>query len=457
MDDFKKILVVGLGYRTGLATSNFLAQKGKDVVVTDIKSENELKDIIAKLNSNVKVIAGDQSPKILDMGFDLIVLSPGVPANIPLIQEALKREIPVIAEIELAYKYMKGRIVGITGTDGKSTTTSLTGHIFKEIGFKTFVGGNIGIPLVSFADETTDDSVIVIELSSFQLETIDKFKPDIASILNLTPDHLDRYNSMEDYFAAKKRIFKNQGAEDFFVYNFDNPYLSMCIAEYPANSRSFSTLVDSRDAFYRDGIVYFKRGEKYIPVIEESKLNIIGIHNIQNVMAACLMVFAMLDKLAMDVDYKKIAEACYSFKGLEHRMEFVMEFQGRKFVNDSKATTIGAVEMAVNSIKDKGVIIIGGRTKGDDYSRLVPVLSGKARAVVLIGESSDEFARLFKDYNYIKATTMEDAVSKAFENSLEGDMILLSPACASFDMFTSYDERGKVFKECVRKLKEGLI
>jgi len=456
-DEYKNILVVGLGYRTGLATSNFLAGKGKSVTVTDIKTEPELKDIIDKLDPAVKVIAGDQSPEILDAGFELVVLSPGVPAVIPLVVEAKKRGIPVIAEIELAYRYMKGRIIAITGTDGKSTTTTLTGYIFRALGFCTFVGGNIGVPLVTFADDTTDDSVTVIELSSFQLETIDTFRPDVAAILNVTPDHLDRYNSIDDYFAAKKRIFMNQTDDDWFVYNKDNEILALSGNEYPRNVLKFSAKDSDADAdsFFLNNSVYYRSEVIDLIIAQENELKIIGIHNMQNIMASILMVVALHKKLGAVPDFDRIVEACRSFPGLEHRMENVGEYMGRTFVNDSKATTIGAVEMAVKSIKDKGVIIVGGRTKGDDYSRLVPVLKDKARMIVLIGESSDEFAELFKDSPHVRAGSMEDAVVKAMQASEDGDMILLSPACASFDMFTSYDERGKVFKECFRKLMEG--
>jgi len=456
-DEYKNILVVGLGYRTGLATSNFLAGKGKSVTVTDIKTEPELKDIIDKLDPAVKVIAGDQSPEILDAGFELVVLSPGVPAVIPLVVEAKKRGIPVIAEIELAYRYMKGRIIAITGTDGKSTTTTLTGYIFRALGFCTFVGGNIGVPLVTFADDTTDDSVTVIELSSFQLETIDTFRPDVAAILNVTPDHLDRYNSIDDYFAAKKRIFMNQTDDDWFVYNKDNEILASSGNEYPRNVLKFSSKDSDADAdsFFLNNSVYYRSEVIDLIIAQENELKIIGIHNMQNIMASILMVVALHKKLGAVPDFDRIVEACRSFPGLEHRMENVGEYMGRTFVNDSKATTIGAVEMAVKSIKDKGVIIVGGRTKGDDYSRLVPVLKDKARMIVLIGESSDEFAELFKDSPHVRAGSMEDAVVKAMQASEDGDMILLSPACASFDMFTSYDERGKVFKECFRKLMEG--
>jgi UDP-N-acetylmuramoylalanine--D-glutamate ligase len=456
-EDFKKVLVVGLGYRTGVAAAGFLSARGADVTVSDMKSEDELKDLIAKLHTSVKVIAGHQRPEILDAGFDLIVLSPGVPAGIPLIQEALGRKIPVISEIELAFRNMKGSFVGITGTDGKSTTTSLTGHIFKELGFDTFIGGNIGIPLISFADQTTDKTVTVIELSSFQLETVDTFKPDVAAILNVTPDHLDRYDGMESYFEAKKRIFKHQDNNDFFIYNRDNEILENSRMDYPSNTLTFSIDDDSADSFYRDGVIYIIHEGSTIPAVKVKKLSILGIHNIQNVMASLLMVTSLHKKLKIEPDFDMIAAACYSFSGLEHRMELAGEYMGRTFVNDSKATTIGAVEMAVKSISNKGILIIGGRTKGDDYSRLRDIVGEKARCIVVIGESSDMFSEIFSGFNVVRASSMEDAVAKSMKNSEEGDMILLSPACASFDMFSSYDERGKVFKESFRKLIKGEI
>lgn len=452
---YKKVLIVGLGYRTGAAAAGFLSSRGVDVTVTDIKSREELADIISKLDPSVKVIAGRQNPEILDEGFDLVVLSPGVPASIPLVREAVTRGVSVISEIELAFRNMKGRFVGITGTDGKSTTTSLTGHILTELGIDTLVGGNIGVPLISFADRATDNTVTVIELSSFQLETVDTFKPDVAAILNVTPDHLDRYDGMDGYFAAKKRIFMRQDDSDFFIYNMDSEILDKSRMEYPSRSLCFSIVDEGADSFYRDGMIYIVHEGLTLPVVETAKLGILGIHNIQNVMASLLMVASMMKKLGAAPDFERMADACYSFKGLEHRMEFAGEFMGRTFVNDSKATTIGAVEMAVKSIKDKGVIIIGGRTKGDDYSRLRNIIGEKARCVVLIGESSELFSGIFSGFNVVRASSMEDAVLKSMENSEAGDMVLLSPACASFDMFTSYDERGKVFKECVRKLVEG--
>ncbi len=451
-----KALVVGLGFRSGLAAANFMARRGVAVTVSDVKSVEELAEIMAQLDPSVKVIAGNQAPEILDDGFDLLVLSPGVPVRIPLVQEALCRGIHVIAEIELAYAFIRGGIIAITGTDGKSTTTSLTGHILSELGYHTIVGGNIGIPLVSLVEETTDDSIAVIELSSFQLETIDRFHADVASILNLSPDHLDRYEGMEGYFTAKKRIGENQTPADCFVYNYDDEYLAEGIGDVRGALTSFSLKNENADAFLKDGMIYLKdAGDN--PVLDPSKMKVVGLHNVQNAMAALLMVAACLKRKGLPLDYDAMAEACCSFEGLEHRMERIGEFRERTFINDSKATTVGAVSMALRGLSGNGILIIGGRTKGDDYSRLADEVKGRVRAIVLLGESKEMFAEIFSGYKTVMASDMDDAVAQAMNMSSEGDVIILSPACASFDMYSSYDERGKIFKAAFEKLKEGVL
>jgi len=454
--DIQKALVVGLGFRSGLAAANFMARRGVAVTVSDMKSEEELSEIIAQLEPGVKTETGHQDVSILDGGFDLLVLSPGVPVRIPLVQEAFNRGIQVVSEIELAYAFIRGGIIAITGTDGKSTTTSLVGHILEQLGHHTIVGGNIGIPLISLVEETSDESVAVIELSSFQLETIDRFRPDVAAILNLSPDHQDRYSGMEDYFAAKKRIAASQTKEDTFVYNLDDARLAAGLDEVSGALTSFSINNEGADAFYRDGMIYLSDDKKN-PVIDPSKMKVVGLHNVQNAMAALLMVKACLVKKGIVPDYVEIAEACYSFVGLEHRMEDAGIFEGRKFINDSKATTVGAVTMAVKGLSGNGILIIGGKTKGDDYSRLADELKGRVRAVVLIGESSELFAEILAGFKTVRAGSMDDALVQAMRQSREGDMILLSPACASFDMYTSYDERGKIFKKGVDKLREGTL
>lgn len=451
----KNILIVGLGYRTGLAAANYLAAKGVRAAVSDSKSVAELAPVIEQLAPGIEVLAGSQNLSILDRGFDLIILSPGVPVKIPLIQEALKRKIEVISEIEFAWRLMRGDSVAITGTDGKTTTTALVHHILSKLGYDARVGGNIGIPMISFADETTEMSVSVLELSSYMLETIDSFKPAVAAILNITPDHLDRYDGMDSYRAAKFRIAMNQNQNDFFIYNQDDPIIVESLGSVRSKKLSFSLKNLSADICYVDKKVFFAGIDS--PVLDPSLMKISGLHNVQNAMAAILMVKSLAESRGDIFDIEKTAELIYSFNGLEHRMEHICSFEKRDFINDSKATTVGAVEMALKGFDNNAVVIIGGRGKGDDYSRLIPSLKKGARAVVLIGETKDEFARVFSGLKFIKADDLMDAVVRGFDMSRPGDTILLSPACASFDMFTSYEERGNLFKEAVAEFIRSSI
>jgi len=455
LDKNSTILVVGLGSRSGLSAANFLAAKGYNVYSSDIKHKNDLKEITEKLSSRVTVFYGNQNSDILNLGFDLIVLSPGVPKSIPLIKEAYRRNIPVIAEIELAYDFIKGKIIAITGTDGKSTTVSLVYHILKSIGIKSFLGGNIGIPLISLVEKTDDDSVTVVELSSFQLETINKFKPDVASILNITPDHLDRYDGMNDYFLTKSRITLNLAEDDFFVYNKDDKIICSGLQKNKAKKLSFSLEDRGSNAFFSEGNIFLNNQSEKNIILNSSRMQLIGIHNIQNTMAALLIVTSILEKMDVPTDLKEIVNACYSFKGLPHRMEWVGEFEGRSFINDSKATTIGAVEMALESIQKKGILILGGRTKGDNYRRLINCFNKKIRSLILIGESSYEFQEIFKDFPNSIADSLDDAIKKGMGESKDGDVILLSPGCASFDMFKNFEERGELFKKSFEKLGRG--
>lgn len=457
MKDLKgnKVLVIGLGKRTGLATCNFLAGRGFEVTANDVKSEDELSDIRQKLHKSVRIIAGHHSLSILNEGFDFIVLSPGVPRRIPLVEEAMRRNIPVIAEIELAYRYLKGYIIGITGTDGKSTTTALTGYILKELEIKTIVGGNIGIPFISLVDQTDENTISVIELSSFQLETIDTFRPHVAAILNITPDHLDRYSTMEEYALAKMQIAKNQTKENAFVYFADDAMIAKHIHMIASKQYSFSLVDEKAHAFLRDGHIYVHWNGTQHRMIDVHTMKLVGRHNALNAMAAMLMVCAIFEQMEKEIPFHRIAEIVAHFQGLAHRMEKVGEFEGRTFINDSKATTVGAVQMAVENFSNNAVLILGGRTKGDDYSRLAKSLKGKLRALVLIGESKSEFLKIFSEFSPICAETLEDAVIQSMRASHPGDTILLSPACASFDMFTSYEHRGDEFKKVFEKLKKG--
>jgi len=453
--EINKALVVGLGYRSGLAACNFLAAGGVSVTASDIKAERDLADVLSRMDRRVKTVLGIQDPGLIDGGFDALILSPGVPRTIPLVARAYEKSVPVISEIELAYRFMKGRIIGITGTDGKSTTTALTGHVLRELGIKTVVGGNIGIPLVSLVGETSDDSVSVVELSSYQLETITDFRPEAACLLNVTPDHLDRYDGMESYLDAKLRIAMNQTWSDVFVYNLDDPLAVSGAARVRSTRLSFSLADGDADIFLRGGRAVLKKAG--VEVLDRSGMRIPGLHNMQNAMASVLMVSSLMERMGMSPDYNSISRAVYSFTGLPHRMERIGEYEGRVFINDSKATTVGAVEMAVRSLDSDGVLILGGRTKGDDYSRLARSLGGRIKALVLIGESKESFSGIFAGFRHVTAEGMDDALAKAMGLSGRGDTIILSPACASFDMFRNFEERGDAFRASFEKLKKGVI
>ncbi|MDA3899830.1 MAG: UDP-N-acetylmuramoyl-L-alanine--D-glutamate ligase [Spirochaetes bacterium] len=449
------VLVVGLGFRTGLTSANFLASRGFNVTVSDNKTEEQLGAVTAKLNSDVKRLLGEQNPSLLDAGFDLIVLSPGVPAKIPLIAEANKRRIPVIAEVELAFHFMRGEWIAITGTDGKSTTTALTNYILKKVSYDSREGGNIGIPLISLVDSSTDDSVTVAELSSFQLETIDAFHPRIATLLNLAPDHLDRYDSMDHYLEAKLRIGMNMVNEDFIVYNLDDEVIAYSAQKITAQALSFSVMDPEADCYY-DGTTIFLRLKERVVALDPSDLLILGIHNIKNLMATLLMIKSYCALLGVEPDFISLMAAAASFPGLKHRLEHVAVINNVKFINDSKATTVNSVKTALAACGANSVFIIGGRTKGEDYSILAEILRQGARHSILIGESSEQFEPLFAHNSYECADSMDEAVRKAFSAAVPGDCIVLSPGCASFDMYTDFEARGDDFKGCVAGLGEEL-
>jgi UDP-N-acetylmuramoylalanine--D-glutamate ligase len=453
----RSVLVVGLGYRTGLSVSNYLAAQGIPVTVSDSKGPAELRDVASRLHPSVCVLAGEQGPALLDRGFDLVILSPGVPKSIPLIVEAVKRGVPVVSEIEFAASLIRGETIGITGTDGKSTTTALTAHIFSSLGMDCRMGGNIGIPLISIVAEPGDDSVTVIELSSFQLETIVDFRPDAAAVLNVTPDHLDRYRDMEEYARAKFRITMNQRSDDFFVYNADDPLVTALAAGSRAVKLSFSLAGDQADASFSNGCIVMKQGRCRVPALDTSRLKIMGLHNVQNAMASLLMVSSLLERRGIEPDFEAMAAAAFSFPGLPHRMERIGTYEGRTFINDSKATTVGAVDMALRSVPPGCVLILGGRTKGDDYTRLRGIAGGRAKAVVLMGESADSFSKIFSGFAQARAVDFDEALVKAMKLSSEGDSIVLSPACASFDMFKNYEERGDAFRKAFERLAGGRL
>ncbi len=451
-----RVLVVGCTKRSGLATANFLAAKGFSLTANDSKPIGLLDGVDEGLDSRVIREFGHQSESLLDC-CDLIVLSPGVPRSIPLLRAADSRNIPVIAEVEVAWHFMKGMIIAITGTDGKSTTTAMCAFVLRALGIDAREGGNIGIPLVSLADTSSEKTVTVAELSSFQLETIADFRSDCAAFLNLAPDHLDRYPSMKEYLAAKLRIFMNQSADDRAVINADDHILVEATSAIRAKTRRFSLHDSSADIFYREGAIWLHHGDECVSLLETSRMTLKGMHNVQNTMAVILLVLAVYEKNAMSCDFNALAEACAAYAGLPHRLQFAGEIDGLRFINDSKATTVNAVLTALKSLNGDSVFIVGGRAKGEDYSLMAKAFSESAivRAVVLIGETSDEFERIFSRYGVPsqRALDMKEAIAKGRAMCGKGTLIL-SPGCASFDMYENYERRGEVFMNAVAEAME---
>ena len=443
----KRVLVVGLA-RTGEVVSLFAAGYGASVTATDIRSENELAASAEKLRARgVRLELGGHPPEIL-AGQDLVVVSPGVPVNSPLLVAARSAAIPVWSEIELAWRFLRGKLVAITGSNGKTTTTSLTGHILKTAGIETLVGGNIGTPLLAFAESTTDSTVTVAEISSFQLENIEAFRPEIGVLLNLTPDHLDRHASFEEYAAAKMQLFKNQLDRDCAVLNADDPEVTK---RMPSGQQVFWFSRQKRvatGAFLRDGQIIFRRDGDEIPLARQQDIRLRGDHNVENVLAA-----AAASYLA-GADPASIANGIKSFPGVEHRLEFVAEIGGVEFFNDSKATNVDAALKAIEAFPGPLIVILGGKDKGAPYTPLIEPLRRRARTTMLIGAAAEKIASEFGDaVPYIHAGTLDRALHLAVSAAQSGDTILLAPACASFDQFENYEQRGRLFKEIVRSLE----
>jgi UDP-N-acetylmuramoylalanine--D-glutamate ligase len=449
----KKVLVVGLA-RSGVAAARLLARRGAQVTANDTKPEPDISDEARELsNIGVRISLGGH-PLELFTGADLIVLSPGVPADIEPLASARSRGAKIISEAELAFRFLKGQLIGVTGSNGKTTTTTLIGELMKASGARTLVGGNIGTALTSLVDQTTEDSWLVAELSSFQLETIEALRPRVAVITNITPDHLDRHGSFENYARAKHRLFINQTAEDWAVINgSDSGSLGLIALGIPSRKAFFS----ARHAQATG--VYGREGKIFTTLLEDSQTEVIsfdeiplpGLHNIENVCAALASVLCALGK---DAPLDEIREAIRGFKGVEHRIEFVAEISGVKFYNDSKATNIDSTIKALESFAGNIILILGGKDKGGDFTLLAPLVRERVKRLVLIGAASDKIASQLADAQPVsRASTMREAVAKSVEAASTGDTVLLAPACASFDMFNDYEHRGRVFKEEVQALK----
>ncbi len=448
----RKCLVLGAG-KSGITSAKFLAERGAVVALHDKREVETWSDDARSLKEthNVGLIGGQIPSWLLDQ-IDLVVISPGVPTNTIPAKYVDRKDGEVIGEVELAFRFMKGRIVGITGSNGKTTTTTLIGELLKNSGIETQVGGNIGTPLVSLAETSTENTWTVVELSSFQLETIVDFRPNIAMCLNVTPNHMDRYELFSDYAAAKHRIFMNQTADDVAILNADDEITASWAKGKLANIVLFSAKKELDEGLFlrgKDLICKANGTEKVLTTRNEMSLK--GIHNVENVLAA----FAA--GLACGASPKIMRETVKNFKAVEHRLEFVDEINGISFYNDSKATSVDATLKALEALSEedgKVNLILGGKGKNAPYQPLADLIKSNVRKLILIGEDADNIENQLKDYaEIIRATTMQDAVKKSFESAEKGDFVLLAPACASFDMFKSYEERGTVFKSQVLSLK----
>jgi UDP-N-acetylmuramoylalanine--D-glutamate ligase len=443
----KRVLVVGLG-RSGVASALFLQSRGARVTVSDAKSEDQLREQIPTLlDAGIAVETGAHGERTF-RDQDLIVVSPGVPVDAEPLVQARALGQPVIGEIELASQFLPGPIVAITGSNGKTTTTTLVGEILASSGVKTLVGGNIGTPAISFADRATPETVIVLEVSSFQLETISSFRPRVAVVLNVTPDHLDRHRTFAAYVDAKARIFENQQADDFAVLNADDPTCVELAGRTNAQVFWFSREHEVESgAFVRDGQVIFRRDALAQVVLAVSEIPLKGSHNLENILAAvCAGVL-------MGCVPEKIRRAIVNFKAVEHRLEFVATIGGVEYYNDSKATNVDATMKALQSFPSNIHLILGGKDKGSDYTLLNDLLRERVKSVYTIGAAAEKIqTHITGTTQIVSSGTIEAAVKQAAAVAQPGDVILLAPACASFDQFQNYEHRGRVFKDLVGQL-----
>jgi len=439
----KRALVVGLG-KSGVASALFMKAHGARVTVSDTKSGDELRnEIPVLLDHGITVETGGHGDRTFH-GQDLIVVSPGVPVDAPPLVQARSLGETVIGEIELAALFLPGPIVAITGSNGKTTTTTLTGEIMAAAGLPTLVGGNIGTPAISLADRAQTETVVVLEISSFQLETIQTFRPKIAVVLNVTPDHLDRHRTFEIYTDAKARIFENQQASDFAVLNADDPTCVAMGTRTRAKVFWFSRQKEVQEgAWVRDGNIVFRDSNGQREILQVSEIPLKGAHNLENVLAAvCAGVL-------MGCAPEKIRQAVRDFKAVEHRLEFVATIDGVDYYNDSKATNVDATIKALESFPANIHLILGGKDKGSDYTVLNDLIRQRVKRVYTIGAAAAKIESQVKGAEVIHAETLENAIRKAHSAAQSGDVVLLAPACASFDQFKSYEHRGKLFKEIV--------
>ncbi|HEY7855832.1 MAG TPA: UDP-N-acetylmuramoyl-L-alanine--D-glutamate ligase [Terriglobales bacterium] len=447
----KRILVAGMA-ASGMAAALFLRRRGARVVVSEMRAASELREEIPRLLAAGVALetGGHREHSFLDA--ELIVVSPGVPADLPQLQRARALGIPVWGEIELAARFLQGTIVAITGANGKTTTTTLTGALLAACGRHVQLGGNIGTPLVDLVESSTPETINVIEVSSFQLETVATFHPHIACVLNLSPDHLDRHGTMEAYAAAKQRIFMNQTAGDFAVLNPNDLWCRQFAASVASQVVWFAPYaLDKQTGTAVEGgqILWVAEGRRH-PILPVEEIPLRGAHNLENVLAAVAMALLIEGPEAAGA----IRQAVREFKAVEHRLEFVVNRSGVNYYNDSKATNVDATIKALEAFPERVWLILGGKDKGSDYTPLAPLLSGRARGVLLIGAATEKIAAQLNGagITVTRCGTLDQAVSTAASEATPGDTVLLAPACASFDQFHNYAHRGQVFKALVQAL-----
>ena len=450
----EKVLVVGTG-KSGIAATQLLLRTGKLPVLFDSNAELDKDEILGKLSlsgdekKQVEIVLGDLTEEE-KKALSGVVLSPGVPTDTEFVNDLRNRGLLISGEIELAFEQEKGAVLAITGTNGKTTTTTLLGEIMKATGKKTFVVGNIGNPYTLEAEKTDADSVTVAEISSFQLETIHTFRPRVSAILNITPDHLNRHHTMENYVKAKQDITKNQTKEDYCVLNAEDPYTDAFLEQCPATVILFSSQRELADGyFYADECIYKALQGKKQKLMNIHEMRLLGMHNVENVMAA----IAMAD--AYGADMEVILNVVRDFKAVEHRIEYVKTVRGVDYYNDSKGTNTDAAIKGIGAMVKPTYLIGGGYDKQSEYDEWIESFGGKVRKLVLLGQTREKIADCAKKHgftDYIFVDDLQQAVDYCAEHAKEGEAVLLSPACASWGMFPNYEVRGKMFKDMVNAL-----
>ncbi|MGL5694373.1 MAG: UDP-N-acetylmuramoyl-L-alanine--D-glutamate ligase [Peptostreptococcaceae bacterium] len=448
----KKVLLVGLA-KTGVSTIKYLDKLGAKTIVNDIKEKSQLEEILSELKDikNVEYILGYHPENVDDI--DMAVVSPGVPLDLPFICKLKENNINIIGEVELAYRLSKNNptFIGITGTNGKTTTTSIVGEIFKKANTDTYIVGNIGNPVIDTVDLTNKESVLVTELSSFQLESIDEFKPKISAFLNIAEDHMNRHHTMENYINAKARVFENQNEEDYTILNYDDLKVRDLAKQCKSKVIFFSRKEKLNKGIYLDenNNIIIDINEKIV-LLNADELSLPGEHNLENCMAAIAITYVS------DVNLDVIKDVLKTFKAVEHRQEFVKELNEIMFVNDSKGTNPDSTIKAIKSYKRNIILIAGGKDKESSFDELLEIAKENVVALVLLGETAPKIEETAKEKGFDKiyrVKDMKEAVETSYSVATSGDVVLLSPACASWDMYKNFEVRGKDFKDNVNNLK----